>query len=138
MITVKKLVYAHEPSLDTGAFIALLIDSGLGARRPVDDPARIARMLDGSGLIVTARVDGVLAGVARSITDFARDCYLADLAVAAAFKGQGIGRGLIEETRRLAGPECMCLLLSAPDAVAFYDHIGMPRAANAFLYPRSR
>ncbi len=137
-MTVKKPVYTHEPDLDCDAFRALLVDSGLGLRRPVDDADRIARMLARSDLVVTARVDGVLAGVARSITDFAYSCYLADLAVAHAFKGQGIGRGLIAETRRLAGPESMCLLLSAPDAEAFYDHIGMPRAGNAFLFPRER
>lgn len=111
-----KPLFAEEPDLDADSFIALLADSGLGERRPIDDKARIDRMLRGASLIVTARVDGALVGVSRSITDFAYCCYLSDLAVAKDRQGQGIGKALIAETQRRAGPEAMCLLLSAPDA----------------------
>jgi len=129
-------VYAVEPGLGAGEFIDVLRRSGLDARRPVEDPARIARMLAGASLIVTARTGALLVGVARSVTDFSYCCYLSDLAVDRALQGRGIGRRLIEETRRAAGPDCACLLLSAPGAVGFYRAIGMPVAENAFLYGR--
>lgn len=138
MVTVKKLVYAQESGLEVDSFVGLLTESGLGLRRPVDDRERMRRMLVEADLIVTARLDGELAGVARALTDFSFCCYLAELAVAERFKGHGIGQGLIAEVRRLAGPESMCLLLAAPEAEGFYDHIGMPRTGNAFLYPRAR
>lgn len=131
-----ELRYAQEPDLDVDAFIALLADSGLGARRPIDDRARIAKMLANAGLIVTARRDGELVGVARTLSDFAYASYLADLAVAARCKGQGIGRALIAETRARIGPGSMLLLIAAPAAQSYYDHIGMPRNDSAFMYPR--
>lgn len=130
--------YALEPDLDPVQFIAVLNASGLGARRPVDDPPRIARMIAGANLIVSARIDGTLVGVARSITDFARDLYLCDLAVDRAYQGRGIGRALIARTRAEAGEQCLCLLTAAPEAVSYYEAIGMPRTANAFQYPRVR
>ena len=120
-------------------FASVLGRSGLAARRPAGDAARLQRMLDNANLIVTARTegDGQLVGIARSLTDFSYATYLSDLAVDARFKGRGIGKRLIEETRRHAGEECMLLLVSAPDAVSFYDSIGAPKSDRAYLYPRS-
>ncbi|MFB0610997.1 GNAT family N-acetyltransferase [Aurantiacibacter poecillastricola] len=132
------IAYEQVDALDVDTFRQVLDASGLAARRPVDDAERLQRMLDNANLIVVARDGDRIVGVARSSTDFAHFCYLADLAVDKAWKGKGIGTRLIEETRQRAGPETMCLLLSAPDAEPFYDRIGMPRATNAFLYPRER
>jgi len=119
-------------------FADILMRSGLASRRPVDDPRRLQAMLDNANLIVTARETdgGRLVGIARSLTDWSYCCYLSDLAVDAAFQGQGIGRELIRQTRGHAGENCMCLLVSAPDSVGFYRSIGMPPAERAFLYPR--
>ena len=132
------IAYAHEPDLAAEAFIAVLHASGLAERRPVEDEPRIRRMLAQADLVVTARIGGRLVGVSRALTDFAFCCYLSDLAVDRDFQGRSIGRQLIKETRRLAGPDAMCLLLSAPAAMDFYRRIGMPWADNAFLYPRGQ
>jgi GNAT superfamily N-acetyltransferase len=137
-LKMAEIVYAREPALSTEEFIALLHASGLAERRPVADRPRIEKMLQNSNLIVTARRSGALVGVSRAITDFAYACYLSDLAVDRTCQGQGIGRRLIEETRRVAGQESMCLLLSAPDAIPFYRTIGMPQPDNAFLFKRER
>ena len=95
-------------------------------------------MLRGANLIVTARDAGGLVGVARSVTDWAYCCYLSDLAVSERVKGLGIGKELIEQTRRAAGPEVSVILSSAPAAVGFYEKIGMPRLADAFWFKRER
>jgi GNAT superfamily N-acetyltransferase len=130
--------YQKISDLDPDAFIGVLKSSGLAERRPADDRDRIARMLAGSNLVIVARDAGAIVGVARSLTDYAYCCYLSDLAVDRTYQGRGIGRQLIEETRRAAGPETMCLLLSAPGAVGFYDAIQMPRQSRAFMFPRER
>jgi hypothetical protein len=71
-------------------FIDVLRRSTLAERRPVEDAARIAKMLSGADLVVTARdEDGTLAGVSRAITDFAYCTYLLDLAVDNAHPGKG-------------------------------------------------
>lgn len=135
----------EEGQLDAAEFAAVVRASGLN--RPVDDPARIAAMLAGANLVVTAREadgrgatgpDGAgrLAGVARSVTDFAYCCYLSDLCVDPAFQGRGVGRALIAETKRLLGPGCMLLLLSAPEPMTWYPKLGMERVANGFLIRR--
>lgn len=132
------IVYAREEGLSAAEFVDVLRRSTLAERRPVDDPRRVALMLKHGNLVVTARDGGRLVGVARSLTDFAFCCYLSDLAVDVAYQRRGIGRRLIDETRKEAGPDSMCLLLSAPAAMGYYPRIGMPKAENAFMFPRQR
>jgi len=67
---------------------------------PVDDFASIKKMCENANLIITARLDGKLISVARSITDFAYCTYLSDLAVDEAYQKKGIGKRLIEETKK--------------------------------------
>ena len=130
--------YQKTSDLDPDAFISVLRSSGLAERRPAGDRDRIARMLAGSNLVIAARDGGKIVGVARALTDYAYCCYLSDLAVDRAYQGRGIGRQLIVETQRAAGPETMCLLLSAPETVGFYEAIQMPRQSRAFMFPRER
>lgn len=129
-----EIAYAVEATLDPAEFVDVLRRSTLAERRPLDDPARVARMCKNANLIVTARDrSGLLVGVARSVTDFALCCYLSDLAVDVAWQKRGIGRELTERTRQAAGgEEVMLLLLSAPAAMAYYPKIGFERMDNAF------
>jgi ribosomal protein S18 acetylase RimI-like enzyme len=130
-------VYAREDHLGADEYIDVVVKSGLN--RPIDDRGRVERMLAHANLIVTARQDGRLVGLARSLTDFCFCCYLSDLAVDKACQGQGIGKRLIEETRTAAGgASTTTLLLSAPTAVSFYQGIKMPQADNCFLYRREK
>ena len=131
------VVYTEEPDLSAAEFRAVLVESGLAARRPVEDEARLAAMLRRADLIVTARSAGALVGVARSLTDGVYCCYLSDLAVSKAAQGQGIGTGLIADTRRRLGPGVSVILAAVPEAVAFYEKIGMPRLPASFWYQRT-
>lgn len=124
--------YALEPDLFAAEFIDVLNRSTLAERRPVDDPERIASMLAHADLIVTARADGKLVGVARSVTDFVYCTYLSDLAVDQAFQHQGIGKELIRRTKSET-PNAKLILLSAPNAVGYYPKIGMSRHDQCFV-----
>lgn len=133
------VLYAREPTLSVAEFRRVLAESGLGALRPVDDPARLQAMLDNAGLIVTARLDTLdrpLVGVARGITDGAWCCYLSDLAVCASAQRMGVGRGLLDEARRQLGPAVTLVLISVDDATGFYERAGMTRLRNAFWQRR--
>jgi GNAT superfamily N-acetyltransferase len=135
---MESIHYQLEPQLSAEEFQQVLQDSGLDQRRPAQDLARLDRMLRGSNLILTARDGASLVGIARSVTDSAYCCYLSDLAVSRRLQGRGIGRELIEQTRRTVGPEVSIILHAAPAAVAFYEKIGMPRMPDSFWYKRER
>lgn len=123
--------YQKEPSLSSDEFRNLLISSTLGERRPIDEPERLEAMLRNANLIVTARYDGKLVGIARSLTDFAYATYLSDLAVHKEYQHQGIGKELIRQTKRSA-PQAAVILLSAPAAIGYYPKIGMDHHPHAF------
>ena len=129
--------YACEDYLGADEYIDVVRKSGLN--RPIDDRGRVERYLKHSNLFVTARENGKLVGFARSLTDFCWCCYLSDLAVDKAWQGQGIGKRLIEETKKAAGGEITTtLLLSAPGALTFYQGIKMPQLDNCFAYRRAK
>ena len=131
------VTYSNEPDLAVDAFIDVLRRSTLAERRPVGDRARIARMLAHADIILCARdARGLLVGVSRALTDYAYCCYLSDLAVDRAWQGSGIGRELIRRTHEIAGPQATLLLLSAPNAMSYYPHVGMTKSENAFVIPR--
>ncbi|MYZ49178.1 GNAT family N-acetyltransferase [Propylenella binzhouense] len=135
------VLYARETGLGVAEFRQILVDSGLSAIRPVDDEERLAAMLAGANFAVTARLDRPgrpLVGLARGVTDFAWCCYLSELAVSPAAQGLGIGRGLLVEARRRLGPGVALILASVPEAVGFYERVGMERVADAFWYRRQR
>ncbi|GAB3834503.1 GNAT family N-acetyltransferase [Hymenobacter jeollabukensis] len=118
------------------ALTALYRSAGL--RRPVDDPDRMAALVQHANLWATAWDDEQLVGVARSLTDFRWCCYLSDLAVYAGYQRQGIGRQLIEATKQRVGDECMVLLLSVDTALRYYPHVGMAAVDNGFILHRKR
>ena len=133
------VLYASEPSLRVDEFRELLRGSGLAAHRPVDDLDRLGAMLAGANVLISARLDGPgapLLGVIRAITDHSWCCYVSELAVSRSAQGLGIGKGLLEETRRQLGPLVSVILASVPEAVGFYERIGMPRLLDAFWYQR--
>lgn len=126
--------FAVEPSLSSEEFIDVLLRSTLAERRPVDEPDRVAMMLSGADLVVTARHhDGRLVGVARAITDFAYCTYLSDLAVDVSVQGQGIGRELIRQIHEHAGLDTRLILLAAPAAQTYYPHIGMDKHDSCWM-----
>jgi GNAT superfamily N-acetyltransferase len=130
------IIYRSNLKVSVGDFIDILNRSTLGIRRPVDDMDRIQRMLDHADILVTAWNGTQLVGVSRALTDFSFCCYLSDLAVDVEFQKKGIGKKLIEETRRAAGDQALLILLSAPAAVDYYPKIGLERFSDCFIVPK--
>ncbi|MCB9184013.1 MAG: GNAT family N-acetyltransferase [Flavobacteriales bacterium] len=124
--------YRIERSVSVEEFKAVLVNSTLGARRPVDDDATLSKMIEQADLIITAREDGRLIGLARSLTDLVYCTYLSDLAVDERYQRMGIGKELIRLTKE-AAPTAKLILLSAPAAVDYYPRIGMTRWEQCYV-----
>jgi len=125
--------YYVDKSITAEKFIDVLRRSSLADRRPINRPERIGAMLRHADCLISAWQDDLLIGVARSVTDFSYCCYLSDLAVDREFQRQGIGRELIRKTRQQLGPDCMIILLAAPDARQYYPHIGFRAHDSAWI-----
>ena len=124
--------YQIENNVSIDEFKSVLIKSTLGERRPVDDEDTLSKMIEHGNLIVTARENGKLIGVARSLTDFNYCTYLSDLAVDKDYQKMGIGKELIRQTK-LASPKAKLILLSAPKAVNYYPKIGMTKWEQCYV-----
>lgn len=124
--------YQKEENLSVEEFRAILVNSTLGERRPIDEPETLSKMLQHGNLIITAREDGKLIGVARSLTDFLYCTYLSDLAVDETYQNKGVGKELIRLTK-LATPKAKLILLSAPKAVHYYPKIGMTKWEQCYV-----
>ncbi|MCS0497640.1 GNAT family N-acetyltransferase [Ancylobacter sp. MQZ15Z-1] len=131
------IVFAREAGVGVEEFRRVLLSSGLSRIRPVDDPARLAALIAGANMIVTARRRGELLGIARAITDSAWCCYVSDLAVEAGAQGLGVGKGLLDRLRAELGGGVCVILGAVPESVGFYEKAGMEPVSNVFWYPRS-
>lgn len=133
-----EIQYRVNEAITADEFVDVLRRSTLSERRPVDEPERIARMLEHGNLLVTAWDGEKLVGVSRALTDFAFCCYLSDLAVDVAYQHRGIGKKLVELTREHAGEEAALILLAAPAAREYYPKIGMEQNPYCFMFKRER
>lgn len=127
------LEYKINAPLDLETTIQVYRASTLGERRPVDDAACMAQMLEHANLVVSAWDGERLVGIARSMTDWCYCCYLADLAVDASYQRGGIGKALIQHTQAALGPHAKVILLAAPAAVEYYPHIGFEKHPSAWV-----
>ncbi|GGN37480.1 MULTISPECIES: GNAT family N-acetyltransferase [Marinomonas] len=125
--------YKINQAITAQQFVELLAKTTLGARRPIDNTETIEAMLKHANLLITAWQGEALVGVARSVTDFAFCCYLSDLAVDESVQASGIGKTLIRMTKEALQSKCSLILLSAPQAVAYYPKIGFTQHNSAWV-----
>lgn len=127
-----EIVYLQENELSTAEFIQILAESTLAERRPIHDFERMELMMKHCNLVITARHEGELVGVARSWSDFSFTTYLADLAISEVYQSKGIGKELIKKTK-LGAPLAKLILLAAPKAIDYYPRIGMEKHEACYV-----
>jgi len=128
--------YTDEKDLSPEKFIDVLDRSTLGRRRPVDDVERIKTMIAHADIMLCARDGKKLVGISRALTDFSYCCYLSDLAVDTAYQKTGVGKELVYRTRDIAGDHAKFFLMSVPEAMTYYEHIGMTPIPNGWMIDR--
>lgn len=126
------IAYQIEENITLEEFRTILISSNLGERRPIHSEEILEKMIEHGNLIVTARDNGKLVGVSRSLTDFSYCTYLSDLAVDKAYQKMGIGKELIKRTKQ-ATPDALLILLAAPAAVSYYPTIGLSKYDQCYI-----
>ena len=130
--------YKINSPVSAGQFIDLLHRSTLGERRPVDDKECMEGMVKNSNLMVSAWDGERIIGIARSMTDFHYACYLSDLAVDKEYQGYGIGKKLQSITQGQLGPRCNLILVAAPAANSYYEHIGYTNNPRCWVLERKQ
>lgn len=130
------LSYQVESGFDLEEMLALYKASGIN--RPTDNKSRMATILASANLLVTARQEGKLVGLARCMTDKAWVVYICDLLVDKSLQHQGIGKELLRQVQLITGPEVQQLLHSAESAMAYYPKVGYQLCHNAFVVKRER
>lgn len=131
------IVYDTEPSLSVGDYVTVLGETTMASKRPLANPRRIAKMIAGADLIVTAREDGNILGLARCLSDGAWIAYCAELAVRESAQGRGVGAAIVAKCRESIGPGLSLLLISEPEAVGFYQRVGFEEMPRAYVVPRT-
>ena len=129
--------YKKNQQITLEQFIELLEHSTLGQRRPIHDKTCLQGMLDPANLIISAWDEDKLVGIARCMTDFHYACYLSDLAVDEAYQNQGIGKQLQIRVQQALNEHCKLILISAPAANSYYEHIGFTRNERCWVLQRS-
>lgn len=133
-----EITYKTNATITTEQFLGLLKESTLGERRPIEDYECIHGMLKNSNLVVSAWHKNKLIGIARSLTDFHYACYLSDLAVSKKYQKIGIGKALQEKTQVKLGSKCRIILVAAPDANLYYEHIGFNNNEMCWILERNQ
>ena len=133
-----EIEYKINAPISTDQFIELLRESTLGERRPIEDRACMEGAIENSNLTVTAWHGNALVGIARSITDFHYACYLSDLAVHKSYQKSGIGKRLQMITQDRLGPRCKLILIAAPAANEYYQHLGYANNQRCWVLSRDQ
>jgi len=128
-----QITYKLGNDLDLDEVISLYRATSLGARRPLDKRDIFAAMIRNANLVVTAWEGDKLVGISRSLTDHVYITYLSDLAVHEDYQKRGIGKRLVEETRKAVSPSCSLTLLAAPQASEYYEPLGFEYHPRAWI-----
>ncbi|MFL6161979.1 MAG: GNAT family N-acetyltransferase [Jatrophihabitantaceae bacterium] len=103
---------------------------------PLDDLARMQRMLDEAQQVVVARAtDGTLVGLIRVLTDFSFNAFIADLAVRPEWQQQGVGSRLVEAVTA-QHPGVKFVVQPGHDSGSFWSKVGFEPAPTCMVRPR--
>jgi GNAT superfamily N-acetyltransferase len=133
-----QIEYKVNATVSIEQFIDVLRRSSLAERRPIDDWECIGGMLENSNLMLSAWQGEKLIGIARCLTDFHYACYLSDLAVCETVQNQGVGKELQRRTQEALGPKCKLILIAAPSANGYYEHIGYSHNSRCWVLDPSK
>jgi GNAT superfamily N-acetyltransferase len=101
------------------------------------DPEQLVAAIEGSHTVLTARDDGLLVGLVRTVSDGATIAYVQDVLVHPDHQRTGVGRALLEAVLRRYESVRQTVLLTDADAGqrAFYESLGFVEAHDVTPAP---
>jgi GNAT superfamily N-acetyltransferase len=116
--------------LDMPRIVAWLAESYWARTQP---EAAIRRSWDAAGVVLGLYDGATMIGCCRAVTDFTRFAYLSDVYVDPAYRGNGLGRWLVETM--LAHPELPRVrwVLHTNDAHGLYSQLGFEPADETVM-----
>ena len=130
--------YKINKPITSNQLIGLLERSRLAERRPIHNLECMEGVVNNSNLVVSAWDADELIGIARSVTDFHYACYLSDLAVDQKQQGKGVGKKLLALTQEQLNEECKLILVAAPNANSYYEHLGFENIPRCWTLDREK
>ena len=104
------------------------------ANRPTTDLSLLKKMLEHANLVISCWKDSQLIGVCRAFSDFSYVTYVSDLAIHADYQNKGIGRSLLDHTKKESGLGVKIVLLSAPSANSYYEKLNFISHPRAWVH----
>ncbi len=86
------------------------------------------RLIEGSDLVVTARVGGRLAGFLTAVTDGSMHAMITLLEVRPEHRGRGIGTALLRTALDRLAPVMDVVVMTDPETLPFYERLGFSEA----------
>ena len=93
-------------------------------------PKRLLAALRNSHCLVTARISGILVGIANAISDGHLVVYYPHMLVDPKYQGQGVGRKMMAAMQSKYAGFHQQMLTADIDAVDFYKAMGFERAGK--------
>ena len=93
-------------------------------------PEKLIPALRNSDTLVTVRIEGRLVGIGNAISDGSLVVYYPHMLVHPEYKGQGLGRAMMEEMEKKYHSFHQQMLTADSDAVGFYEALGFQRAGK--------
>ena len=95
-----------------------------------EKPEQLLPALRHSHTLITARVSGLLVGIANAISDGHLVVYYPHMLVHPEYQRQGIGRRMVEALNSIYGHFHQQMLTADGDAIEFYKSVGFVRAGK--------
>lgn len=98
-------------------------------------PADVLAQIDSAWRVIGAyqRADGAMVGFARAVSDGVATAYLADVIVAPAARGLGLGVGLLDVMIELGPGRGFHWMLHTKDAHGLYQKFGFTAPPSTYL-----
>ena len=122
-------VHSERPSRDE----LLTLYAAVSWTAYTQAPERLKEAIDASYLVVAARSEGELVGLARTVSDGLTIAYIQDVLVAPAFQRRGVGGALLDEVLRQSINIRQVVLMTdaEPGQRGFYESRGFTEVHDA-------